>query len=197
LDAILNALSPEELLIPLRIAEMIPPKLESSPVSDLEFPVRGDSGFFKHNYFSSAIWLPLQTEGAFDPLGWVRQLSTIIVRDFLRQLPRVASQHSAEQTDLSGEEFLSCLVDKTWGTPTPEQRSLANITRLVRNNVLDRMIRLIRGEEVPAAEAEMIRRTLERLLTELQSRTTDDPIEKAHLEEAIRRIAEVVLGEAP
>jgi hypothetical protein len=190
LDAILNALSPDELLIPTRIVAMVPPKLESSPLSDVEGLVRGDPNVFSYG-IDPPIYLPLQTEGPFDPLGWVGVLSNMMVQQLLWRTPRVADQYGAGETDLSAEEILDRLVDDTWGMPTPGRRSLADVTRLVRDNVLDVMIGLAEREETPTAVAEAFRRTLERLLTELRSRTTDDPVERAHLDAAIKRITEI------
>jgi hypothetical protein len=190
LDAILNALSPEELLIPSRIAAIIPPKLESSPLSDVEGLVRGDPSVFGYG-IDPPIYLPLQTEGPFDPLGWVGVLSNMMVRQLLWRAPRVAYQHSSGETDLSVEEILNRLVDETWGTPTPELGSLADVARLVRGEVLDGMILMAEREETREAVAETIRRTLDRLLTDLRSRTTDDPAERAHVDAAIQKIAEI------
>jgi hypothetical protein len=190
LDAILNALSPEELLIPPRIAAVIPPKLESSPVSEVESPVR-EPGVFSYG-IDPPIRLPLQTEGPFDPLAWAERLSDMVVLRLLWRMERVADQRSAGQTDLSVEEILSRLVGQTWGMPTPELGSAADIARLVRDKVLDGMILLAERERTSTAVAETFRRTLDRLLTELQSRTTDDPAERAHLDAAIQKIAEIL-----
>jgi hypothetical protein len=189
LDAILNALSPEELLIPARIVAMIPPKLESSPVSDVEWPVRRP-GSFSYG-IDPPIYLPLQTEGPFDPLDWVDVLSNMVVQPLLWRMGRVVRQHSAGEIDLSAEEILSRLVDETWGTSTPERGSLADVARPVRDKVLDGMILLLEHEETPPLVAETIRRKLDHLLTDLRSRTTDDPAERAHLDAAIQKIAEI------
>lgn len=178
LDALLNALSPEELLIPSRIAATIMPKLESNVLNP---------GVYEYG-IDPTIYLPLQTKGSFDPLGWVGVLCDWVVRDLLRRVPRLADQQGTGQSDLSVAQILSRLVDETWGTPTPEQGSLADILRLVRDKVLDGMIFLAEREETPKAVVEAIQRTLGCLLTELRSRTTDDPAEQAHLEEAIRKI---------
>lgn len=192
LDAILNALSLKELQIPSRIVAMIPPKLESSPVSDLEWPVRYDPPAFLHVTFGRPIELPLQTDGAFDPLGWVNVFCDTVVRDVLRQMPMVADQYGSGQADLSVGEILSRLLDETWGIPALEHGSLADLARLVQVKVLDGMILMAEYEETPATVAETTRGTLDRLMIELQSRkTTDDPAERAHLEEAIRKLAKL------
>jgi hypothetical protein len=195
LEAILNVLSPEELLIPARIAAIIPPKPESSPVSDVEWPVRRP-GFFSYD-IDPPIYLPLQNEGPFDALAWVGVLCDMVVPELLGRMRRVAYQHSTGQMDLSVAEILNRLIDKTWGTPTPERESLANIARLVREKVLDGMVLMAEREETREAVAETIRRRLDRLLTDLQSRTTDDPAERAHLDAAIQRIAGIGRREAP
>ena len=116
----------------------------------------------------------------------------MVVPELLNRMRRVAYAHDSGLTDLSVEEILNRLIDKTWGTPTPEQRSPADVARLVRDKVLDGMISLAEREETGEAVAETIRRTLGRLLTDLRSRTTDDPAERAHLDAAIQRLTEIV-----
>jgi hypothetical protein len=195
LDALMDALSPEELLIPSRIAAIIPPRLESSPVSELEWPVR-EPGIFQYMTDAGPIWLPLQTEGPFNPLGWVGMLSNRVVRDLLRRMESVAEQHGDGQTDLSVEEILNRIIQGTWGAAGHEDPQLASVRRIVRDVTLRNLLGAAEDEGLSPEVRGPVRDRLRSLLEDLQQRETDDPVERAHLDEAIQRIAGVGLGEA-
>jgi len=186
LDALLNAISPEELLIPADVVERIPARLTHSPVSELEWPVR-EPGFFMHITGTPPLMLPLQAAEPFDPLGWAGVLCDLAVVELLDadRLARVADQRESGQIDLSVEEIVARIIDETWGSPTPSNAPLADLGRLVRAKVLDAMISLAMDEETPPVVAEPTRFSLDHLLTDLRTRETDDPGERTHLDEAI------------
>jgi len=192
LEAMLQAISPEELLIPPDVAARIPARLTQAPVSKLEWPVR-EPGFFMHITDTPPLMLPLQAAGPFDPLGWAGVLYDLVMDRLLDpdRLGRVSAQYESEQTDLSVEEILTRTIDQTWGSPTPSEASLAGLGRLARDKVLDAMNALASDEETPAAVAQPTRLLLDRLLVELRTRETDDPAERAHLDKAVTKLDRV------
>jgi hypothetical protein len=197
LDAILTALSPTELLIPPGIAELIPVRLESSPLSELEWPIR-EPGIFLYITNTTPLPLPLQEKGPFDPLGWARVLTEMLMTDLMdgERLTRVVEQYSSGQSDLSVEETLTRVVEATWGMPVPEDPSLASLARTSQVSVLDRLEKMAQDEDLPSDLKEQVKGILEKLLGDLRVREPVDPAEGAHLESAMRRIVEVLSGDA-
>lgn len=193
LDALLNALVPKELLIPPRIAASIPARLESSPVSELEWPVRAP-GVFMYLTDAGPLWLPLSTGAVFDPSGWAQVLSDLVVSEILNQerLARVAAHHASGESDLSVHEVVDRIVEETWGAPTPENPALAPLRRIVRVGVLDGLLALAQDDDIAAGVQEPVVTELKELLEELRRRDAEDPDERAHLDAAIQRIAEVI-----
>jgi len=192
LDAILNALSPEELLISPRIVTRIPARLESSPLSELEWPIR-EPGVFQYITDAGPLRFPLPAGGEFDPLGWVRVLSDLVISDLLdgERLARVAAHHASGQSDLSIHEVLDRIIEGTWGAPTPEDPTLAPLRRIPRQAVLESLLSLAEDDALPSEVREPVVGELRSLLEDLRSREPKDPAERAHLDAAIRRIVEI------
>jgi hypothetical protein len=192
LGALLNALSPEELLIPPRITTIIPPRLESSPVSELEWPARRP-GVFMYTTDAGPLLLPLSTEDVFDPTGWAQVLSDLIVSELLNheRLARMAAHHASGQSDLSAHEVVDRIIEGSWEAPTPEDPALAPLRRIVRDAVLDALIAATQDEDLSSEVRQSVSAVLQGLLQEIRARGTVDPAERAHLDAAVRRIAEV------
>jgi len=193
LDAILAALSPDELAIPPRVAEIVPARLESSPVSELEWPVR-EPGVFLFITHTAPLRLPLPAAGPFDPLGWARVLADLAVSDLLdpERLTRVAAHHASGRSGLPVEQVLNRIIQGTWGAFWPEDPTLAPLRRIAREAVLDRLLDGARAEEPHMELREPFLAILEGLLDDLRRHETADPAERAHLDEAISRIGEIV-----
>lgn len=140
---------------------------------------------------SQPIWLLLQTEGPFKPLGWVGRLSNRVVTGLLRRMENVAEQHGYGQTDLSVEENLNRIIQGTWGAAGLEDPQLAYVRRIVRDATLRHLLRAAEAEGPYPEVRRPVRDRLRSLLNDLQQGETDDPVERAHLDEAIQRIAGV------
>ena len=192
LEAILHALSPEELQIPPSAAKRVPARLASSALSELEWPVR-KPGVFMYITDTAPLELPLPSSGPFDPLGWADVLSRGIANDLLdgERLARVATQFESGQIDLSVGEAIDRVVAGTWGAPTPADTALAPLRRVARNAILDGLLSLARDENTMPSVREPVRAALARLLADLRGRVTVDPAERTHLDRAIERIGAV------
>jgi hypothetical protein len=190
LNAILQALSPEELLIPSRIATQIPAKMMSSPLSELEWPVR-EPGVFSYitNYYP--LRLPLATDPEFDSLGWAKVLSDSIVKGLLdkERLARVAANHSSGQTTLSVRKVLDHIIEETWGKPTPEDPILASLHWIPCHGILDDLLTLARDDAVTPGVREAVVASLKRLRETLRNRISEDPAESEQLDTAIETLA--------
>jgi hypothetical protein len=123
LRMVLEALDPESLAIPDRIPDLIPP----SP----------------YGMDGSEIWIPSQAGPAFDPLTLAGGLATEIVENLLHRerAQRLVSFHTRSARNLSLNEVLETLVERTWGVPTPgtvgHQALQRTVQRVVLNTLLD------------------------------------------------------------
>jgi hypothetical protein len=190
LEALLKALSPEELLIPSKIVPLIPPRYKPS---ELEWPIR-KPGVFQHmTGYGPPIRIPLSPGGVFNPIDWARALSRLIISDLLMgdRLARVAVLEASGQSDLSVEEILDQIISKSWGAPVPDNPVLAGLQRAAQSVVLDKMLSLAQDDRPPLEVKEPLRAKLHNLLEDLRKRKTEDPAEKAHQDAAIRLITEI------
>lgn len=190
LDAILKALSPEELLIPHRIVTLIPPPLI---LSDLEWPIR-EPGIFEHiTGYGPPIQIPLSPGKVFNPLDWARALSDLVTSGLLdrERMTRVAVLEASGQSDLSLHEILDQVISRTWGTSVPDDPELIRLRWTAQSSVLERLLKLAQDDRTPPDVREPVRTELRILLENLRKRKTVDLAEKAHLDVAIRLITEI------
>ncbi|UCE42235.1 MAG: zinc-dependent metalloprotease [Candidatus Aminicenantes bacterium] len=190
LDAILKALSPEELLIPPQAATLIPPRLE---LSDLEWPIR-EPGIFLHiTGYGPPIRLPISPGKVFNPLDWARVLSDLVMSGLLDRgrLARVAVFKASGQSDLSIHEILDQIISRSWRTPIPDDPVLGHLRRTAQSAVLDSLLKLAQDDSTPPEVREPVRAELHNLLKDLRKREAKDLSERAHLDAAVRRITEI------
>jgi hypothetical protein len=124
LEMILDALEPEALAIPDRIANLIPPT-----------PFGLDD---------SALWIESPTGPAFDPIGLAGGLATEIVEGLLQRerAARLVSFHARDPRNPGLIEVVDALVERSWGagrSAAPTSPALRRVVqRVVLNTLLDR-----------------------------------------------------------
>jgi hypothetical protein len=170
LDEIFRVLSPEELEVPERILDLIPPT---------------PSGFQ-----SLEPWIPSPAGPVLDPLAIARSFSQEVVDNLLhrQRAHRVVSLHHRDPDQVSLDEVLEGLVEATWGAPGPRSGNRGNYGRVAERAVLDGIFTLASDEQATAEVRDAAERQLEELAERLQGSAGDGRQDENHRARALREI---------
>jgi hypothetical protein len=189
LELLLAALEPGALVIPERVARLIPPPAYTETPSELEPIVSGAPDVFTY-LPGEAPWIRIQLSAgsAFDPLAWARALAGEVVDQLLHptRAARLVALHARDGANPSLDEVIRRTVDATWGGPVPRDAGEATMRRVTGRVVLDRLLAL----EADTAATPEVRAAaglhLERLSQVLARSRSSDDAERAHVRAATR-----------
>ncbi|MFQ5679430.1 MAG: zinc-dependent metalloprotease [Gemmatimonadota bacterium] len=167
LEAVLETLRPEALVVPERLLELIPPAA---------FGMRREERF-KH-----------RTGPTFDPLGAAASAAEYTVSLILEpeRMARLVEYHAREAGLPGLEEVVERLLDATWRARTPRRRYRRPVRREVERVVLDRLLDEAASPRNPAAVRAVLNAEAESLVAWLEERPELDPQQALALDE-IRR----------
>lgn len=149
LEMALDALEPDELAIPDRINDLIPPT--------------------PYGVDNSATWIGTPAGTAFDPITLAGGLATEVIGNLLnrQRLARLSIFHARDPDNPSVHEVLGRIVERSWGrTPSasPGMRALERaVERVVLDELLDRAGDSQATPEVRAAAAHQIAELADRI----------------------------------
>jgi hypothetical protein len=171
LSLLLATLRPEELALPDRILDQIPPRPTGYPRDRELFPNR--------------------TGGTFDPLSAAEAAADITVRLLLnpQRMARLLEYHAREPKSPGPAEVIDALLGSTWKTAASSGYH-AEIVRVVDNVVLSRLTSLAVMQEEPAQVRALARHALRELATWLSTKKENekDRERRAHLLDGLDRI---------
>jgi hypothetical protein len=170
LEEIFQVLSPEELEVPERILDLIPPT---------------PSGFQ-----SLEPWIPSPAGPVLDPLAIARSFAQEVVDNLLhrQRAHRVVSLHHRDPDQVSLDEVLEGLVDATWGAPGPRSGHRGNYARAAERAVLDGIFTLASDGQATAEVRDAAERQLEELADRIRGSTADGRQDENHRARALREI---------
>ncbi len=170
LEEIVQVLSPEELEIPERILNLIPPT---------------PSGFQ-----SLEPWIPSPAGPVLDPLAIARSFAQEVVDNLLHpeRAHRVVSLHHRDPGQVSLDEVLDGLTDATWGAPGPRSGHRGHYARVAERAVLDGLFTLTSDEEATAEVRDAAERQLEELAIRIGGSAGDGRQDENHRARALREI---------
>ncbi|MEX2526964.1 MAG: zinc-dependent metalloprotease [Gemmatimonadota bacterium] len=180
LRAIYNVLSPEELAVPDRILDLIPPT---------------PSGFQALDP-----WIESPAGPVLDPLAMARSFAQEVVDNLLHRerAHRVVSLHHRDPGQLSLDEVLDGLVNATWEASASRTGSQGDYRRAVERAVLDGLFTLASDEEATAEVRDAAERQLADLGAWIQSFPGDGQQDENHRGRAGREIQRyLTLGIVP
>jgi hypothetical protein len=180
LQRILAVLSPEEVAVPDRIVNLIPP---------------APSGFEER-----VPWIPSPAGPALDPYAMARSFAQEVVDNLLHRerMARVASFHARDPGQLSLDELLGGLVGATWGASRPASSSERGYLRGSERAVLDGLFTLVSDDQVTSEVKNGAERHLAALAVMLAETPGEGPEEQAQRERARREIDRYLdSGEVP
>lgn len=185
IEALVAALSPDELRIPDRVSALLAPP-----------PMGWDSGWGWH---TDAGTLESIADPVFDPIHTAHRLAFEIVGLVLDpgRLARSASFHARDPAFPGPDEVIGSLLEATWGQTAPANSHDAALLRVAQRSVLDGLIDLASQPQTPigaraAAEARL--RTLTQTLGSGRSRQIT-ATENAHRRAAQADIERYLAGE--
>jgi hypothetical protein len=170
LEEIFQVLSPEELEVPERILDLIPPT---------------PSGFQ-----SREPWIPSPAGPVLDPLAIARSFSQEVVDNLLHRerAHRVVSLHHRDANQVSLDEVLQGLVGATWGAPGARTGHRGNYARVAERSVLDGLFTLASDEQATAEVRDAAERQLEELAERIRGSAGDGRQDENHRARALREI---------
>lgn len=180
LDRITAVLSPDEIAVPERIVDLIPPIPEG--------------------YDERVPWIPSPAGPALDAQAIARSFAQEVVDNVLHpeRMARVAAFHARDPGQLSLDEVLGALVDATWGTTRPASATERAYLRGTERAVLDGLFTLVADEDVTAEVKNGAERHLATLAETLAAAPGQGAEEQAQRERARREIERyLMLGEVP
>lgn len=132
LDRLLAVLSVQEIAVPQRIVDLIPPIPEG--------------------YDELEPWIPTPAGPALDPQAMARSFAQEVVDNILHRerVARVAAFHAADPGQLSLDELFGRLIEGTWGAPRPQAHTQRAYLRGTERAVLDGLFGLVADEQVTA-----------------------------------------------
>ena len=171
LDRIASVLSPEELAIPDRIVELIPPV--PSGFAELE------------------PWIDSSAGPALDPLAIARSFAQEVVDNLLHRerMARVVAFRARDSGQLALDEVLGRLVEATWGATGSRTGNEGAYRRAAERAVLDGLFTLASDEQATSAVRDGAEWQLARLGATLMDESAgQDMAEQAHRHRAAREI---------
>lgn len=189
LDLILAVLSPEELAIPARIPEMIPPPPPGYDEPDSWYdPAVGVA--LPPAVGAHATWIESPAGTWLDPFAVARSFAQEVVDNLLHpeRVARVASFHGQDDGQLSPDELLGRLVEGTWGASGSREGARGAYARAADRAVLDGLFSLATDERATAASRDAAERRLALLGESLRAARGGDAPEQAHRARAAREI---------
>ena len=173
----LDALTPAALAVPARVQALIPP-----------MPPGGEA---------QMLWMGSAGGPAFDEISLAGGLATEVIEGLMHRerLARVVLFRARGATDLSLDEVLGTIVDRTWGAPVSADMHLQSLRRTVQRVVLNTLLdRAGDAEALPDVRA-VAELHLQRLDTRLATATGGSPADVALRATARRDIARYFAGE--
>ena len=170
LAEVARVLSPEELEVPERILDLIPPT---------------PAGFQ-----SLDPWISSPAGPVLDPLAMARSFAQEVVDNLLhrQRAHRVVSLHHRDPDQVSLDEVLDRLVEATWGAPGPPAGTRGNYARAGERAVLDGIFTLASDEQATAEVRDAAERQLEELADRIRSSAPEDRQDQNHQARALREI---------
>lgn len=145
LSAVLATIRPEELAVPRRILELIPP---------IPFGYEG----------GTAEWFAGRTSPGFDPVAAATISADLSIGGLLQhnRAARLIEYHSIDAANPGFREVVDALIGQAWKSPVPRDGYLAEISRAVQSLVVTRLMELAANEnastQVRATAADALRR---------------------------------------
>ena len=173
----LDALTPAALAVPERVQALIPP-----------MPPGGDA---------QMLWMGSAGGTAFDEISLAGGLATEVIEGLLHRerLARVALFRARGATDLSLDEVIGTIVDRTWGAPASADMHLQSLRRTVQRVVLNTLLdRAGDAAALPDVRA-VAELHLQRLDARLATATGGSPADAALRASARREIARYFAGD--
>lgn len=173
----LDALTPAALAVPDRVQALIPP-----------MPPGGDA---------QMLWMGSAGGTAFDEISLAGGLATEVIEGLFNRerLARVALFRARGATDLSLDDVIGTIVDRTWGAPASTDMHLQSLRRTVQRVVLNTMLdRAGDAAALPDVRA-VTELHLQRLDARLATATGGSPADVALRATARREIARYFDGE--
>jgi len=173
----LDALTPAALAVPERVQALIPP-----------MPPGGDA---------QMLWMGSAGGTAFDEISLAGGLATEVLEGLLHRerLARVALFRARGATDLSLDEVIGTIVDRTWGAPASADMHLQSLRRTVQRVVLNTLLdRAGDAAALPDVRA-VAELHLQRLDARLATATGGSPADAALRASARREIARYFAGD--
>ncbi len=180
LDRIVAVLAPEEVAVPERIIDLIPPIPEG--------------------YEELVPWIPTPGGPALDAQAIARSFSQEVVDNVLHpeRVARVAAFHARDGSQLSLDELLGTLVEATWGRTRPTSVTERAYLRGTERAVLDGIFTLVADDDVTSEVQNAADRRLATLAEGLAAAPGQDAEEQAQRDRARREIERyLTLGEVP
>ena len=180
LERIVHVLSAEEIAVPERIVDLIPPIPEG--------------------YEELVPWIPTPAGPALDAQAIARSFAQEVVDNVMHpeRMARVAAFRARDPDQLSLDELFGTLVDATWGSPRAASATDRAYVRGTERAVLDGLFTLVADENVTAEVKNAAEQRLAQLGEMLAGSPGQDPEETAQRERAGREIERyLTLGEIP
>jgi hypothetical protein len=170
LEQVLDALEPEELVIPERILDLMAPRA--------------------YGYATNSRFFGSSAAPAFDQIGAARTLATLIVENLLapQRIARLVAFNARFSDSPSPEDVIQRIIERTWGA-LPGSRDAA-LRRVVQRVVVDELIDLAANEEATVEVRAAAEWGLHRISEVIGNRTALLPADEAHqtlVREEIRR----------
>jgi hypothetical protein len=170
LAEVARVLSPEELAVPERILDLIPPT---------------PAGFQ-----SLDPWISSPAGPVLDPLAIARSFAQEVVDNLLnrQRAHRVVSLHHRDPGQVSLDEVLESLVEATWGAPDPRSGNRGNYARAGERAVLDGIFTLASDGQATSEVRDAAERQLEELADRIRGSAADGRQDENHRARALREI---------
>ena len=147
LAAVLDAIKPEELAVPARVLQLIPPRA---------FGYEGGTQEF----------FPKRTDPVFDPIAAATVAADLAVSRLLERhrAARLVHYHSLDRANPDFEEVTAALLARTWDAPAPADAYHAAVLRAVQSLVVTRLMDLAADDEASPQVRAVASGALRRLL---------------------------------
>ena len=164
LAAVLDTLKPEELAVPPRILQLIPPRAFGYEGGTQEL-------FTKH------------TDPAFDPLAAAVVAADLAVSRLLepRRAARLVEFHALDKSNPDFREVLDALLGRTWRAGAPRDGYHAAVERAVQSLVVTRLMDLAADDSASPQVRGVATEALRGLMQEETSLTVRDDAQAIHL----------------
>ncbi|HWW74687.1 MAG TPA: zinc-dependent metalloprotease, partial [Pyrinomonadaceae bacterium] len=167
LDAVLDTLDPEELTVPPRVLELIPPRA---------FGYEGGT----QELFAK------RTDPAFDPVAAATVAADLAVSALLEphRAARLIQFHALDSSNPDFTDVTAALVARTWRAPAPRDPYQAAVRRGVQSLVVTRLMDLAADAEASPQVRAVATAALRGLFVGETARTTNEAATDAHLQAA-------------